>query len=299
MACPFCKATQRETVGRINGKFIRFASSSIALPEGGIKLCRCYACGLIYKTPTVQFGNIIIAHEEVSSNYWSTEYDYDREVNQIEELFPGGRYDLLDVGAGHGRFLMTSKRNPGKRAAMDVVAFSGLSEVSVDKIFHNRIDDEALDIGGEQFDVVTFFDVFEHLYNPDIALRNLEKIIKPGGYLIVETGDPENLWVARNSLDYWCYIRYVEHVIFWSESAFREIESRYNFDLVYLEKGANMKYEYDQAKRLGLPARIIKKLFGVFPYAFIEPLRLLGYAATVPGVGNCTDHHRAIFRRGQ
>lgn len=40
---------------------------------------------------------------------------------------------------------------------------------------------------GEQYDLVTSFEVFEHVPKSDHFVQNAHKVLKPGGYLIVET----------------------------------------------------------------------------------------------------------------
>jgi SAM-dependent methyltransferase len=45
----------------------------------------------------------------------------------------------------------------------------------------------------ESFDVVFFVDVLEHLYDPIIALKEIRRVLKPGGYLCLKTPNCANL----------------------------------------------------------------------------------------------------------
>jgi len=44
---------------------------------------------------------------------------------------------------------------------------------------------EHLDLGSHQYDLVTLWDVLEHLYQPLDSLRRVHSLLKPGGVLIV------------------------------------------------------------------------------------------------------------------
>ena len=47
----------------------------------------------------------------------------------------------------------------------------------------------------EFFDVVTTFQVFEHLIFPDEELRKIQRILKPGGLLMIEVPNIDTAWV--------------------------------------------------------------------------------------------------------
>jgi SAM-dependent methyltransferase len=46
------------------------------------------------------------------------------------------------------------------------------------------------------FDVITVFNVLEHIPDPQLVAGKLFDLLKPGGYLVVETWDPRS-WLAR------------------------------------------------------------------------------------------------------
>ena len=57
-------------------------------------------------------------------------------------------------------------------------------------------DVELLDFVDKTFDVAVMWDVIEHLIRPVVALKELRRVLKPGGYLFVSTDDA-NHWLPR------------------------------------------------------------------------------------------------------
>ncbi|MBV6413042.1 MAG: Ubiquinone biosynthesis O-methyltransferase [Xanthomonadales bacterium] len=103
---------------------------------------------------------------------------------------------VLDVGCHTGRFLAGLPKawrrfgveNPGPPA--DAARRDNRVEIIADWIET---------VGGEwdaRFDAVTLFDVIEHVPDPATAIGRLARLLKPGGVLIVSSGDLD-AWTWR------------------------------------------------------------------------------------------------------
>jgi SAM-dependent methyltransferase len=98
------------------------------------------------------------------------------------EAIPEG-IALLDYGCFNGEFidrLTKSKRVSayGVDKNSDVLAkYKGPNTVT-------RID-KAIPYPNATFDIVTMFDVLEHIYDQSAALREIRRVLKPGGLLVV------------------------------------------------------------------------------------------------------------------
>ena len=55
------------------------------------------------------------------------------------------------------------------------------------------IDREPLPFPSEYFDLVLFASVIEHLYNPRFALNEIERVLRPGGWLVLEAPNAVSL----------------------------------------------------------------------------------------------------------
>ena len=92
--------------------------------------------------------------------------------------------NVLEVGCAEGWFLEES-RSQGMNA-IGVEPSSPHAELSRSKgfkVLHDFFPTQELD--GYRFDYIIFNDVFEHLPNPVEALKECEKLLNPGGYLVL------------------------------------------------------------------------------------------------------------------
>jgi len=120
----------------------------------------------------------------------------------IERRKAPGR--ILDVGCGTGEFLAEMSRHGWEAVGLDqdgeAVEYArrayGLDAQTVDIEDFSAVD--------ESFDVVTFWHVLEHLPNPKGALRQVRRILKPDGLLLLAVPNIDSLdfqvyredWVA-------------------------------------------------------------------------------------------------------
>lgn len=98
-------------------------------------------------------------------------------------------HDLLDVGCGDGDVTAEIRSLTGAR-----VTGVDVSEVAVEsskrrglEAYCVNVNDNALPFDDESFDVVYLAEVIEHLVRPDHALREIRRVLRPGGHLIVST----------------------------------------------------------------------------------------------------------------
>lgn len=92
---------------------------------------------------------------------------------------------ILDVGCGGGEFLTQLKE----------AGFSTLSATDMDQYFDPSIGNikfkkanfcyEKLPWPDNSFDLITAWEVFEHLENPHFITNEIERVLKPGGTLII------------------------------------------------------------------------------------------------------------------
>ena len=94
---------------------------------------------------------------------------------------------LLDVGCASGLFVHEAKRSGFNAVGCDYSANAvawGRRELGVEIIWSPA---EAVSSSDNEYDVVTLLHVFEHLPDPRGVLREIRRILKPGGLLVLET----------------------------------------------------------------------------------------------------------------
>ena len=97
----------------------------------------------------------------------------------------GARGRLVDVGCGVGRLREFAADLITEYVGVDVVRHPSLP---AEATFHRvDLDREAMPLADESADVVAAIETIEHLESPRSFVRELSRVLKPGGWLLVTT----------------------------------------------------------------------------------------------------------------
>ncbi|HRP03047.1 MAG TPA: class I SAM-dependent methyltransferase [Candidatus Kapabacteria bacterium] len=101
-------------------------------------------------------------------------------VAEIGSAEGGVLHSFLDEGSTEalGTDIAQSRLLDGERLAK-IIGYN------VQYVYHNIVEQEILPEWSEKYNLVILRDVIEHLDDPSIAIGNIKKIIKPGGYLFI------------------------------------------------------------------------------------------------------------------
>jgi len=164
-------------------------------------VAECAACGL-------KFVNLRPCQADISESY-DLSYEncpgwgevrpeagirYERRFYFVDRFVKSG--NILDVGAGRGEFLYYAKKTSrwqcfGTETSCYAVDFAK-KEFGID-LSLGQLDD--LRYPDSHFDAVSLWHVLEHLPYPSMAIKEAERILKPGGYLFIAV--PNDSWLGR------------------------------------------------------------------------------------------------------
>ncbi len=105
------------------------------------------------------------------------------ELDYINNLTPG---KVLDVGCGLG-FLLSGIDDKWEKHGVEISEFGANYAKKYGKILCGVL--QAAEYKSDSFDVVLIYHVIEHMKNPVSELKEIKRILKPGGKLIVGTPD--------------------------------------------------------------------------------------------------------------
>jgi 2-polyprenyl-3-methyl-5-hydroxy-6-metoxy-1,4-benzoquinol methylase len=180
-------------------------------------LCQCGNCGFVFsrKIPTLK---------ELDDHYRN--YSYDKEVfvspvtikryHELLDEFEKFRKSnlLLDVGCGAGLFLKVAIDRGwkvyGTEYSDKAIEICEAKGINMKKGILN-----AKDFEGLQFDVVTSFEVIEHINNPLEEMENIKALIRPGGLFYCTTPNFNALSRYYLKGDY-NVIKYPEHLSYYT-----------------------------------------------------------------------------------
>jgi len=109
--------------------------------------------------------------------------DINNELNFLNSL-PGGK--ILDAGCGLG-FLLSGLDPKWERYGVEVSNFAAKHAKTFGRIFQGELKDAAF--SSKHFDAIVFYHVIEHLDDPLKTLREIRRILRPGGWLVLGTPD--------------------------------------------------------------------------------------------------------------
>ena len=234
--CPGCLTQSSENLGQLDITRYVFGQTLIDLPEGGIDVFKCRNCKLVYKArvPSPEFLTEVM--EAQAGDVWNDAYDFGIERQFIERFRPLDESDVLDIGPGNGQFLRACNHAQARRSGLDIYAHPGLNSAITGEFIAGLVDDRALNWSGQTYDIVTMYDVLEHLYSPRDAFHNVNRFLKPDGIVVIETGDVDCHWAQRSGVPSWWYLCRFEHHVFWGEEAIKKFADQSGFDVTFANK---------------------------------------------------------------
>jgi len=263
------------------------SATGIVLPEG--PLLRCADCGQLVSQVT-------------AARYWETMKQFDqpgynqpgapsqrergsrvarRRLNAIAALLGRRPQDvrLIDVGCSRGHFVRTAAdlgfRAEGVEPAPHIAAAARAAGLNV---YTGLLEEQRFP--ERSFDAVTLFEVIEHLREPRKLLAECRRILKPGGVLLLSTGNTASWTVAAMGprWDYFDIARDGGHISFFNPQSLRRLAAGCGFAVVRLqtarmkfhERGEVPAWRYTPGKiaaeLLNYPARLLGKGHDLLAY---------------------------------
>jgi 2-polyprenyl-3-methyl-5-hydroxy-6-metoxy-1,4-benzoquinol methylase len=195
----------------------------------GNQYVRCEDCNLTFQNPRK-----IIKYEE---NYWGEHVDPDGKarvlVNEREQSIKNKYYidldyinkipagKILDAGAGFGFLLSAINSNWGKYAIE-------LSNFCVDHIKNNypevivkseKLEDASFE--DASFDVIYCHHVIEHVEDPHSVMKNLSRMLKKGGIMVIGAPNIDSFVSNRFKGNY--RLLGSPHVVMWNKNTLSKL----------------------------------------------------------------------------
>lgn len=173
---------------------------------------RCPYCGLAHVSPRPDPEHLPAYYPD---GYFGKrhpvfkDFFMDLRVRTMPALPPGGR--VLDIGCGRGDFLMACRRKGWQVAGVEQ-ASAPIMELRREFGLEVFATTELGSLPAASFHVVTMWHVFEHMADPRETLREVFRLLRPGGSLIVEVPNFGS-WQARMGPRYWFHLDVPRHLL--------------------------------------------------------------------------------------
>lgn len=198
-------------------------------------IVRCRECRLVYANPRLGADELIDRYTGVVDQVYleerrGRELTFRRHLDHLEsQLSIDGRKRLLDVGCHIGIFLEEVEARGWDAWGVEPSHWA-VSQAKARnlQVVQGTLADAAFP--SEHFDVVTLFDVIEHLPDPLGELRQIARLVRPGGWICVHTMDVDSLF-ARVMGERWPWLMEM-HLYYFSRGTLRAMLCRAGFRVV-------------------------------------------------------------------
>ena len=220
--CPLCDFLRISYIGGIAYEKPTQFSSILVHLENDPELWRCENCHSSFVQNVLPPG---IARELYSqgdsTNRWSTvtfeQHKTPEIVAELSQILGEGKQHL-DVGCSGGSLLDFSKKRGSSTVGVD---YSSITREHLESKGHAWVP-SLESLGGQGFDIITAFDLIEHLYDVRGFLQECCHLLRPGGRLVMLTGNID-CQSARIAREHWWYLSYPEHIVFPSRVFFERL----------------------------------------------------------------------------
>ncbi len=239
-SCNMCNSGDMVVLGKRLNQSQGFSPAS----KLGIttSVAKCKNCGLKFANP-MPIPDSVGAHYDLEIDEYFGQHDnlisesaFDTEVNYFKSLASDrGKLRGLDIGAGLGGIMKAMERNGIEAYGLE--PSESFYDFAIDKmgIAREKLTNGSMEYAQyeeDSFDFIVFNAVFEHLYNPNEAIRKALTWLKKGGVIYI--GVPYayslnqvliNLYYRLRGLDYVSNISPMHppfHLYEFTENAFRK-----------------------------------------------------------------------------
>lgn len=222
--------------------------ASPAKPVGvksGYPFYRCRDCGLLFVWPIPADNLTIYSEDYFAGAHGGFGYvDYDQDKAQMTSTFESyleilaarssGVGDLLDVGAATGFFLDLARARGWRTVGVEPSAFAVRVATKKGLDVKQGVV-ENLDIPAASFDVITMWDVIEHVNDPRASLAAAFRLLRPGGILAINTPDSGSILARLLGLR-WHLVLPPEHLVLFHQESLRRLLAESRFEVTAVKR---------------------------------------------------------------
>ncbi len=221
VSCPLCGKDQKT-------EFLR-VPDSLGLSGQVFTLVRCAGCGMVYLDPRPAAAEMAAFYpsgycwQEKAGGLAGLYRDLilRAEIGILSRLLPKpGR--MLDVGCGSGDYLRLFRKRGWEACGVESSGPAADHAASARGLAVHRGDVFSARFPDSHFDLVTYFQVLEHVPDPGAQVGECFRILRPGGVLLVQVPNIESAQFRRYR-EGWLHLSVPQHLSHFSPATLRKL----------------------------------------------------------------------------
>ncbi|MBI5970623.1 MAG: class I SAM-dependent methyltransferase [Deltaproteobacteria bacterium] len=215
-ACPVCSSANADERLGLSGDYTMY---------------RCGACDVVYADPFKAPGAGWYESSEVYSVGRVITKDIEWHHRQVLKMrLPGKR--LLDIGCGNGVFISEAKKTGYDAWGLDFDARNiaiAKERYKLENVFCMSVEAALKTLGKNSFDIVTFFEVLEHLDAPEQFLEDIKGLLSDRGVIALSVPNRERALDTLGEGD-----APPNHLTKWNAASLKSFLERMGFTVISL-----------------------------------------------------------------
>jgi 2-polyprenyl-3-methyl-5-hydroxy-6-metoxy-1,4-benzoquinol methylase len=203
----------------------------------------CNGCGFHFIPPYyrkqieyTQYKNADVTAAVKAGNNWIKVQRHKLRFRFIQKYIKSGK--LFDLGAGWGHFMLAGKELGYEVYGVEISEQPYLYCVNELKLPVDHIDFFQMD-ETKKFDVITMWDVLEHIDKADDFLEKCSKLTQPGGYLFLQVPQIDSYFAKRHR-DNWKMMG-LDHVNYFGKETIRKILEKNGYEMLEIKSSFEIK----------------------------------------------------------
>lgn len=216
---------------------------------GYFQVVKCNQCGIVFTNPRPTKKEIEKFYSqkyygEENKRFWALfekgiELFRDKRIKDIKKFKSGGR--ILDIGCGRGKMLIKLEKKGWQVYGTELSERSAF--FALEKLGLNIFTGDFIKAGypSDFFDCITMWHILEHLDDPVAVMKEVHRIIKSDGVLVIAVPNYGGLQAVISRSE-WFHLDVPRHYFHYSRSSLKKLLNDFDFTIMD-EK--HFSFEYD------------------------------------------------------
>lgn len=219
-------------------------SFELAFKKNELEIVKCSKCSFIFIPPYFRkqikysdYKDEFVLKQIRLGNDWIKIQRHRLRYKSIKKYKPKGK--LFDLGVGWGHFLYTGKLLGYETEGIEIAKQPFTYAKEDLKINVQHVDFFELKEKNSYYDIITMWDVLEHIDNCDEMIKKCNRMLKEDGIIVIQVPQIDS-YFAKKYKEKWKMIG-LDHVNYFSKKTISNLLEQYNFEVKKINSSLEIK----------------------------------------------------------